>query len=276
LSDALASPVPASGLPLRVFAAPFKGSAPNASVLVALEIGGRQLAFKEGSNTMNDRVELWMAAVNEKGEVKESKPSEFNLKLRPETHQVVSRVGFRVTERLALPPGRYQLRVGARDGNSTNVGTLVYDLQVPDFSKLPLSMSGVVLTSRAAAMLPTIRNDEDLKAVLPGPPAAAREFPAGDVLSLFAEVYDTRGDAPHKVDITASVKADGGRTMITQSEERETSELQGRSGGFGYRADIPLKDLPPGEYVLSVEARSRLSGTEAVRRDIPFRIRGAS
>ena len=63
--------------------------------------------------------------------------------------------------------------------------------------------------------------------------------------------------------------------MFSQSEERGTEELQGARGGFGYRVDIPLQDLAPGEYVLTVEARSRLSGNPTARQDIPFRIRGA-
>lgn len=276
LADALASPVPASGVPLRVFAAAFKGAAPNASVLVSVEIDGGRLTFKQGAGTFDDRVELWIAAVNDKGDVKDGKPSALDLKLRPQTHQRVTALGFRVTERLSLPPGKYQLRIGAKDGNSTSVGTVSYDLEVPDFYKSPLSMSGVVLASRAAGMAPTITTDAELKDVLSGPPAALREFPANDVLGLFAEIYDTQGGTPHKVDITSTIKADGGRTVVSQTEERSTEELQGRSGGFGYRADIPLKDVPPGEYVLTVEARSRLSGNATVRQDIPFRVRAAS
>jgi VWFA-related protein len=277
LSDALASPVPASGLPMRVFAAPFKGTAPNAAVLVAVEVDGRRLAFKEGQGTFNDKVELWISAVNEKGDIKDVKSNTLDLKLRPQTHQSVLANGFRVTQRLAVPPGRYQLRVGVRDTAGEAVGTVSYDLPVPDFYQAPLSMSGVVITSaREASIAPTINPDADLKEVLPAQPVAAREFRPGDVLAIFAEVYDTQGGTPHKVDITSTIKADGGRAVATHSEERGSEELQGRSGGFGYRADFPLKDLAAGDYVLCVEARSRLSGNQTVRQDIPFRIRAAS
>ena len=43
--DALQSPLPISGLAMRVFAAPFKGAAPNASVLVGVEMIGRTLSL---------------------------------------------------------------------------------------------------------------------------------------------------------------------------------------------------------------------------------------
>jgi VWFA-related protein len=277
LSDALASPIPASGLPMRVFAAPFKGGAPNAAVLVAVEMDGQRLGFKQGQSTFDNKVELWIAAVNDKGDIKDVKSNTVNLTLRPQTYQSVAANGLRVTQRLEVPPGRYQIRVGARDAGGGAVGTVSYDLEIPDFYKAPLAMSGVVITSaREASIAPTINPDAELKDVLPAQPVAQREFLRGDTLAIFAEVYDTQGATPHKVDITSAIKADGGRAVATHSEERGSEELQGRSGGFGFRADFPLKDLPPGEYVLSVEARSRLSGNPTVRQDIPFRIREAS
>ena len=41
LREALDSPLPVSGLTMKVFAAPFKGTAPNASVLFGVELRGR-------------------------------------------------------------------------------------------------------------------------------------------------------------------------------------------------------------------------------------------
>ena len=43
LREALDSPLPVSGLTMHVFAAPFKGTAPNASVLFGVELRGRDL-----------------------------------------------------------------------------------------------------------------------------------------------------------------------------------------------------------------------------------------
>jgi hypothetical protein len=162
-----------------------------------------------------------------------------------------------------------------REQNGGEIGTLSYDLDVPDFYRAPLSMSGIVVTSRAADMRPTPAPDAELKDILPGPPTAIRVFSSADTITAFAEVYDTQGNTPHRVDITATVKADGGKAVFSQTEERGTQELQGARGGFGYRVEIPLKDMAPGSYVLSIDARSRLSGNPAAREDIPFEIRAA-
>ena len=177
--------------------------------------------------------------------------------------------------RMDLPPGKYQVRVAAQDASAGTVGAVQYDLDVPDFQKAPFSLSGVVLTSGAGSTLPTARPDEQLKAVMPGPPIARRVFPQNDEVTLFAEVYDNEGKEPHKVDITATVTADEGKVMYKTDETRDSSDLGGARGGYGYTAKVPMKDLAPGRYVLKVEAKSRLGKTPAVSREVEFTVEPA-
>ncbi len=156
-----------------------------------------------------------------------------------------------------LPPGRYTLRVATRDVTGGKVGSVSYDLEVPDFAKSPLSMSGVVLASMSGSALMTARPDELTKDVLPASPTALRTFPQNDEIALFAEVYDRPTPQPHAVDITAIVRSDEGSVVFKNEEERQSSELQGTTGGYVYQARVALTDLRPGLYVLTLEARSR-------------------
>ncbi len=275
LFEAINSPVPSSALPMLVTAAPFKGTAPNASVVVAIELGGKEIPFKEQNGTFHNALEMTAIAIDQKGNSHGPPPATVQLNLTPPTHSAVLARGLRLVQRLTLAPGQYIVRVGMREQDGGAIGTLSYDLDVPDFYRAPLSMSGVVLTSRAAAGRPTPTTDAALKDILPAPPTAVRDFVSADTITAFAEVYDTQAQTPHRVDITATVKADGGKAVFSQTEERATSELQGARGGFGYRVEIPLKDLQPGSYVLTVEGRSRLSGNPTVKQDIPFRVHGA-
>ncbi len=275
LFAAINSPVPTSALPMLVTAAPFKGTAPNASVVVAIELGGKEIPFKEQNGTFHNALEMTAIAIDQKGNSHGPPPATVQLNLTPPTHSAVLARGLRLVQRLTLAPGQYIVRVGMREQDGGAIGTLSYDLDVPDFYRAPLSMSGVVLTSRAAAGRPTPTTDAELKDILPAPPTAVRDFASADTITAFAEVYDTQAQTPHRVDITATVKADGGKAVFSQTEERATSELQGARGGFGYRVEIPLKDLQPGSYVLTVEGRSRLSGNPTVKQDIPFRVHGA-
>ena len=263
LREALDSPLPVSGLTMRVFAAPFKGTPPNASVLLGVEMNGRDLQLSP-----NDKVSLSYLAIDANGKVKGGTTDSMAMtNLRPETKTRIEQTGIRVLNRVDLPPGRYQIRFGAHDSAGGNVGSVLYDLEVPDFQKSAFSISGLVMTSASSAALPTVRPDEQMRAVLPASPVAIRTFPANDEIKLFAEVYDNAGATSHKVDITATVTTDEGKVLFKNEETRDSSDLGGQRGGYGYTTTIPLKDIPIGKYVLKVEAKSRLGQTPPASRE---------
>lgn len=267
LVDALQSPIPISGLGMKVFAVPFKGAAPNASVLMGVELRGRDL-----TTAANGRVDLAFSAVDVKGKVKASSHDTLTLNLRPETKARVEQSGIRLLNRMNVPPGRYQLRIAAYDMGGGAVGSVLYDLDVPDFSRDHIAMSGLVLTSAAASAVPTARPDTELRMVLPGPPAAVRTFAQNDQIAIFTDVYDNDVTPVHKVDITTSLTADAGRVVFKNEEERSTEDLGGKPGGFGVGTTLSLSDFEPGLYVLKVEARSRLGANVAASREVQIRI----
>ncbi len=265
--EAINSPLQVSGLTMRMFAAPFKGQQPNASVVVGIELSGRDLSL--GTNS---KVDISMMAIDNKGKVFGARNDGLTLNLRPESKARVEQTGVRVINRIDLPVGRYQLRAAARDSEKNVVGSVIYDLDVPDFYKLPLSMSGVTLTSMAGSALMTARPDEQLKTVLPAPPIAMRTFAQNDELAIFTEIYDNSGKAPHKVDIVTSVLTDEGKPVFKAEDVRDSSELKGAKGGYGYTTRVPLSDLAPGLYVLDVNAKSRLGDDTVARRQVQFRV----
>ena len=267
LSDALASPLPTSGLTMTASAAPFKGAAPNASVLVSAELRGRDLNL-----VPNDVVELSFVAVDVKGKAKDGTDNKITMSsLRPDTKSRIEASGFRVFNRIALPPGRYQMRIGARDTGAGSMGSVTYDLDIPDFYKLPFSMSGLVMTSLSNGGMVTAKADEELRGVLPAPPVLERQFAQNDELALFAEVYDNE-TAPHKVDIETRLTSDAGRVVYKSDEERSSSELAGARGGYGIQARVPLAEVEPGLYVLTVEAKSRLGRDVGASRQVQITV----
>lgn len=272
LRQALDSPLPISGVTLRAYASPFKGAAPNASVAIGVEAEGGDLAFADKDGKFVDDLELSVIAIDTSGKIKDGDRSVVNMGLKPETHARVAQTGIRMQTRLELPPGRYQVRVAARESGAGHIGSVTYDLEVPDFSKEPLTMSGVVIASASAAQTMTAKPDAELQKVLPAPPTASRLFTPGDTLAVFAEVYDNTPQPAHQVDITTTVLTDDGRSVFSAREERSSSELQGKSGGYGHTTQIPLKGLAPGLYVLKIEAQSRLGKGATVAREVPFRI----
>jgi VWFA-related protein len=140
VTEALNSPIGVSDLAMRVFAAPFKGTAPNASVLFGVEMSGRDLSLDSGA-----KIEIAYFAVDASGKTKAGKTETVTLNLRPESKVRVTENGLRFLSRVDLPPGRYTLRVAARDVTGGKVGSVSYDLEVPDFAKNELSADGVAL-----------------------------------------------------------------------------------------------------------------------------------
>jgi VWFA-related protein len=265
--DALDSPLPISGLTMHLSVAPFKGTAPNASVLLAVEVRGRDLRLNP-----SDKISLSYVAIDAQGKIRGGNTDTVTMNLTPETKSRVERTAFRILNRLDLPPGRYQIRAAAHDSGGGNVGSVLYDLDVPDFNKAPFSMSGVVLTSPNSAAAPTVRPDEQLRQVLPGPPVATRAFAASEELALFVEIYDNEASKPHKVDISATVTTDEGKVITKVDEVRDSTEIKGARGGYGYTTRLPLRGLTPGLYVLTVSAKSRLGETPPAERQIQFTI----
>jgi VWFA-related protein len=273
ISEALGSPLPMAGVPIKVFAAPFKGSAPNAAIAMVVEVDVRTLDFVEKGGTFNEQVEVAFTSMNNQGKVFPGERQTATLTLKPDTYERAQARGLRVLTQANLPPGRYQMRVAA--GNRTGkAGSVVYDLEVPDFTKAPLVMSGVALTAASAGQAPTIKPKDPLGDFLPGPPTAEREFERGDLLVLFAEFYENvRGAAEHMLDFRAELRAEGGRVVQAVTDERSSTELQGTSGGYGFQARLPLEAVEPGLYVIHVEGRSRVNPDSVVSRDIQVRVR---
>ena len=275
LRDALDSPIPISGFAISAFAAPFKGAGGNDAIAMSIEVDGPSMKFTQSPDGLfRNNLEVTLFAADVNGKVKDGARDVINVSLKPQNRVMPTQ--FRVIRRIQVPPGKYQLRIGARESGGGRVGTVLYDLDAPDFSKGPVSMSGIAIASESGSRMPTASPDpsvNEFKDVLPAPPSASRDFPRGDTLSVFAEVYDNVGKTPHRVEITAEVLSDEGKVVHKTSDQRKSEELQGASGGYGYTTKIPLADLAPGRYVLRVTATSLLGKPEPVAREIEFRVR---
>ncbi len=253
-------------------AAVFKGPAPKGAVVVSTLINGPSLPLVEKDGTFRNDLEVLVIASDDKGKSYPTDRSTIGLNMKPETMNRMRATGFRFISTIDLPPGRYQLRIAAREGNTKKAGSVTFDLEVPDFSKEKLSLSSLALTSSFSSAAPTVRPKDPLEKILPGPLSAYREFPQQDEIAFFAEAYDNSGKQPHKVELNATVKAEGGQTVFQTREEHDSSELNGSSGGYGFSGRIPLKTIAPGLYVLRVEATSRLGDQPTASQETVFRV----
>lgn len=273
LRDAMDSPLPLTGLPMAISAVVFKGPAAKGSVVISTFIHGGRLPFVEDAGAMKNDLEVIAVATDDKGKTFATGRNTVNLAMKPDTAKRVTATGFRVITSLDLAPGRYNLRVGARESNTKKSGSVNFDLEVPDFLKEPLTMSDIALTSALSGVAPTVRPKDPLEKLLPGPLTSYREFTPADEVALFTEIYDNVKEA-HKTEITATVKAEGGTQVFQTREERDSADLKGSAGGYGFQTRIPLKQLAPGLYVLRVEGMARVGDRPTTAREIVFRVGG--
>jgi VWFA-related protein len=273
VAEALRSTVAVNGLPLRVFAGPFKGPSRDATVVIAVEVDASQLGLVDKDGTYVGALEVSYFATDMKNKFYPGQTQTARLTLKPETYEQVMKTGIRMVVETALAPGRYQMRIAAGNGAGKS-GSVVYDLDIPDFTKDPLILSGVSIGSAATARIMTMNTKTPFAASLPGNITSVREFETGDTVGIYAEAYENlKNTSPHTVDLVAELRAEGGAAVRKVSEERSSKELEGTRGGYGFAAQLPLNDVAPGIYVIHIEARANVGNRPTVSRDIQIRVR---
>jgi VWFA-related protein len=272
LMTTIASPLPKTGLPLRISAIPHKGIGKNTDVEVLVETSGKELTFAQGNGTFNDVLSLQIGIFDKNGKSVAAERPDLTLALKPETHARVLQSGIRVLRHLSVPPGQYQLRVAAQDSAKTRQGSAHLDIDAPDFTKDPLAISAIAVASTASRSMANPLEKDPFNGGLPAQPTTIRDFPAGNEIAAYVEVYDNQPSPAHRLDITTTVRADDGKVVFTHNDERNSDELHGTAGGFGYSVRVPMPGWTPGLYVLSIEAKTRLNNSKPVSRVIQFRV----
>jgi len=173
----------------------------------------------------------------------------------------VTAFGVRANPRISLAPGRYQIKVGARESMSGQAGSVFYDLEVPDFRKEKLMVGGLLMTTPSVQQTPSIQPDTVVSnKLLPAPATSRRDFPRSDVLALYTEIYDNDSSRQaRRVDVTVRLISETGSKVFESRDELENGAVSGEKPWeiYGYAKRIPLKEIAPGRYLLRVEAAVR-------------------
>ena len=136
-------------------------------------------------------------------------------------------------------------------------------MEVPDFDRDPLSLSGIVLSVSPGVMAAPAGAFTPL---IPVVPTAERTLaPDRDALAFF-RVYQRGRGAPEPVTIT---------TRLTDARDRIVRHVTGTlnadgfktAGSTDYPLPLSLAELTPGAYLLTVEAAA---GSRSARRDLRF------
>ena len=276
LAEVMANPLPVPGLTMTVTAPVFRGEKDMASVGVIVEARGQDLQFAADGSRYRGAMEIVLAAVDADGKSKAAEKGMIRMGLTAEVRDAIANNSVRLLSKLQLKPGRYQLRVSAGDVGQVGrlSGSVMYDLDVPDFSKAPISMSGIALASAVLSRVPTTGTDKRWSPAFGALPTSRRDFNASDELRDYVEVYDSDRKSQHQVEVRTIIRDEAGVRVFSHLKT-VTPEFgnKDKTVTLPYTASIPLRTFTPGGYVLTIEARNTANEAWVVERKVPFRIR---
>ena len=269
-SVGLTSPLPLSGLPIKLFAGTYRASASQAMVALSIEVDVSTVDFDEQDGRFVQQIDVASVAIDPRGTIREQAGQVVDLVLTRERLAEAKREGVRVITGMTLDPGRYQLRVavGTRGGR---LGSVIRDLAIPNYTESPLTMSSVSLTSQLATAMPTTARANFLNLSLRGPVSAQRAFSRRDEITVYAEVYENEIQARHMLELRTVARAVDGQVAFAVTDQMWTRERPER-GAYSHWARIPVSDLAPGDYVLELEARSLIQPQRSVKRQLEIRV----
>lgn len=256
LTAALKGLWPETGIPMSVTAAAFAAPAAHGAT-VAVVARAQEPAVPERGAQVN----VLAGAYGREGEALATQVQTIRLRpsaARPKVFQ------YEVPSRLQLKPGRHEIRVAIEDQDRHLIGSVYTYVHVPDFAKEPLSLSGLVLGTRAAASNSTFAD------LLPLEPTTRREFATTDQVTAFARVYQALNDPAAAVIVKTRI-IDASNRIAYEANTSFTEANSAASHSSDYRLDLPLASLTPGRYLLTIEATRRPKQT--ARRDVMFSVR---
>jgi len=156
---------------------------------------------------------------------------------------------------ISLPPGRYELRLSAYSGLDKVSGSLYADVEVPDFAKAPLSVSGLIVEAIPSQQTaPPGAFDR----ILPVLPTSSREFRSAQEATVFMRIYQGQKDPKDKtpppaapVTVTAQLVDRNEKTVGQGVETIAPDRFYVGGRAADYRFPVPLAALPPGPYLLT-------------------------
>ena len=267
LRAAMSSTLPSAAVPLGLNAAAFAvPGSERSAVAVSVDVSGFAPAAAEtGAAVATVPLELAVAAYDMSGQPRAS--ARQTLTLSWPTGEGRARK-VELLSRLDVPPGEYEIRAAVTGDATSRPASVFTYLTVPPFAAAPLSLSNIVM---AAAPTTSSAPRDFLAAVLPVVPTTTREFGRTDAAVAFFRIYQgtARGEAIAPVDLRARVLNASNQAAISQALVFRPVEFEKNRTADG-RINLPISRLPPGEYLLSLEAAM---GERVAGRALRFRVR---
>ena len=257
--EALARALPSSGLGLQMFLTPFKGTGPDASVLVGAEVRGLL-----SGNVAEPRMEVSFLAIDSQGKTRAT-PQATKVSFASATRGVVGG-SVQYLDRVTLPPGRHEVRLAIEQPGG-NTGAIVAHVEIPDFARRPLTMSGIALLASGDVPAPLLVGDRRLNGTPMTEVTTRRRFTRREVVAALVEVYSQPRTKVEEVGMAVTIAT--ARAPGTAVRSVIAARISAEPGRIAYRVRLPLSELQSDDYVLTFDAKGARS---TVKRQVPFTV----
>ncbi len=266
---ALGAPLPTNGVPvgLVVDYVDLPPTGGQAIVRAHVNLAGASWRQQDGHRRLD--LDLLGGVYDEYGmPVGSSFGKRFALDLVPEDYERAVKAGLQYQNRVALAPGRFEVRAVVRQPGGEVVGGAVQPLEVPDLKQGKLALSSVFLstsagTPPAGTTAPAAGEAETLRDV-----QMLRRFGAGDRLYFQLYVYNVP-DAAADVVLQAQILSAG--KPIAASQPQPVTALRKDGVPLPQSSMMSLQGLTAGRYRLRIVVQDRATKT-TVHRDVDFTV----
>ena len=241
--------LPSAERPMDLSVAAFAAADGSRVAHLAIAAGVHGLAPPAGDEPVVEPLEVVASAYDPTGRPVASARQTLEVEWPAAGLESPSRVD--VLSRLDLPPNDYELRVAATAGGDRQASVFTH-VTIPPFAGAKLSLSHVALSAG-----PTVRSapPDFLADVVPIRPTPQRHFRRAEGAAAFVRVYQgTALDAP-LVPVGVRVRIVDSRDVVVSDEAlvlQPEAFAEGRATEL--RLALPVAVLPPGEYLLRLEA----------------------
>ncbi len=175
-------------------------------------------------------------------------------------------------------PGAYQLRVAIYDKTSAKVGSSNQFVEVPDYNKKRLTISGIILSSMSFEDWQKLANGQTPSTLSdPVQDTALRQFKAGTVLNYGAVVYNPKIAQAGKTDLATYVRLFKDGKMIYEGKPQpvKTDDTMKDVRRIAFSGSLSLgTKITTGDYILQIIATDNLANKkrQTVSQLVPFEI----
>jgi VWFA-related protein len=265
MSTALESLAPLTAIPVRLSADFVSLEAGVPRVVVSGNVDVTTLPFVRQGDRHHVTLETAAAVYDETGAVAATLGTErVAMDLTDADHDQVLKEGLPYQKTATLRPGRYQVRLAARDGAAGTTGSAWQWVQIPDLAPGRLTLSSLFL----------LKEGGEAGGAPPGPEAALdlrnaqalRRFRRDENLYVQLYAYNPKRDATGATSLVSQAEILRGGVLQGTAAAEPMAQGEPQGPPVPHTSRIKLQSLEPGDYELRVTVTDQNANDVATRR----------